>query len=369
MNIIMTGGGTGGHIYPALAIADKFKAMNPDNNILYIGNEIGIEKNIVGKYGYELKFVSARWLLNKGFKEILLTSLATVKGVTQTLKIMRKFKPDVVIGTGGFVCVPIVIAGKLYGAKTYIHEQNAYPGKANKMLERFCDKVFLGFASGKKYFKEQNKLIEVGNPVRQSFYAETKDAARKALNLPEHADIVFLFGGSQGSRRLNEVAIDLVKKINGNEKIVFNFCTGPNYFEEVIDTINLAGIELKDNIHILSYIDDMEKYLHSADIVVGRAGALSIAEIATCGKASIMIPSPNVTANHQFYNAKAMSDEGAAILIEEKELTSEVFTDNVLKLCEDKELLRGMTEKAKNIQSKNTVDIIYDVVLRDLKLD
>ena len=222
MRVIMTGGGTGGHIYPALAIADKIKEESPLSEILYIGNDIGLERDIVPKSGYDFEMVEARWLLKKTPKEFMQTGKAVLKGRRQALEIMKKFKPDVVIGTGGFVCVPVVLAGKKYGARTYIHEQNAFPGKANRLLEKTVNNVFLGFEDAGKYFKNPEKHIYAGNPVRKVFFETRKEESRKELGIPQENFVIFVFGGSQGAESINDAIYPLIDKFTKTEKFSEN---------------------------------------------------------------------------------------------------------------------------------------------------
>lgn len=185
MRVIVTGGGTGGHIYPAIAIADKVMEKDPEAEVLYIGNDIGLEKDIVPRSGYKMELVSAKWLDRRNILKVFDTGLTTMKGVAQAYRIMKKFRPDVVIGTGGFVCVPVMYAGHKYGARCYLHEQNAFPGVANKTLEKFADKVFLGFPEASHYFHQPEKHICSGNPVRRSFYdrGQERGRGRRSLSL------------------------------------------------------------------------------------------------------------------------------------------------------------------------------------------
>ena len=312
MRVIVTGGGSGGHIYPAIAIADKIKEMEPDSEILYVGNEVGLEKEIVPKAGYDIKLVDSMWLDRSNPFELIRTLFVNHRGVRQALKIMKEFKPDVVVGTGGFVCVPVVIAGSRYGARCYIHEQNAYPGMANRLLEKSVKKVFMGFGEAGKYFKCPEKHVTVGNPVRKSFYQADRNEARKKLGINQDDFVIFSFGGSQGAKTINDLAFDILKKFNGEEGVLQIFGTGSFQEENVKERIEKENIDVKSNVWIKTYIEDMPDYLAASDVIISRAGALSVAEITMCGKAAILIPSPNVTGNHQYFNAKSVADKGGS---------------------------------------------------------
>ena len=366
MRVIVTGGGSGGHIYPAIAIADKIKEKEPDAEILYMGNDLGLEKDIVPGTGYALELVTARWLDRKSVIELALTGMVTARGVLQALKIMRKFKPDVVIGTGGFVCVPVVFAGHLYGAKCYLHEQNAYPGVANRVLEKFVDKVFLGFPDAAEFFKEPKKHVNAGNPVRERFYNVDKAAARERLGIPKDDFVIFSFGGSQGAEKINEVGFDLMEAVKGHKGVTYIFGTGSQYYDEILDKAKDKNIEIQPNIMVKSYINDIQYYLGAADLIISRAGALSVAESTVCGRALLLIPSPNVTGNHQYYNAKSVADHGGAILLEEKDLTSEKLIAEVMRLWNQPELLEEMGRASKACAPLDACEMIYTEIKKDV---
>lgn len=365
MRAIITGGGTGGHIYPAIAIADKIKEKEPNSEILYIGNEIGLEKDIVPKAGYPMELVSAKWLDRKNLLKIFDTGFSTLRGIRQAYKIMKKFKPDVVIGTGGFVCVPVMYAGQKYGARCYLHEQNAYPGVANKALEKFATKVFLGFPEAGEYFREPEKHINAGNPVRRQFYDVDKKAARARLSISEDDFVVFSFGGSQGAEMINDVAFELMETLNDHPGVSFIFGTGSQYYEEILMRAQEKRVSIADNIRIRDYIDNMEDYLGASDLIISRAGALSVAETTVCGKASILIPSPNVTGNHQYFNAKSVADKGGAVLIEEKDLTGEGLIEEVMRLKNNPEILEKMSRASKACAPLSATECIYAEMKKD----
>ena len=362
MRVIVTGGGTGGHIYPAIAIADKFKEMDPSTEILYVGNDEGIEKDIVPKSGYNLALVDARWLDKSNVWQLVKTGARVAKGTLEAHRVIRRFKPDVVIGTGGYVCFPVIVAAGMYGARTFLHEQNAYPGLANRTLEKHVDRVFLGFKDAEKFFKNQGKCIETGNPVRKSFFTLDRNQARKKLGFNQDDFIVFSFGGSLGAEKINEVAFELMQVLNGHEGATMVFGTGKWYYEETLKKAAERGIEIKENIRIKDYIEDMENYLAACDLVISRAGALSVAETTVCGKAAVLIPSPNVTGNHQYYNAKAVADRGGAVLIEEKDLTAESLIREVMHLKNNNDLLVQMGRASRACAPDKALDIIYSTI-------
>jgi UDP-N-acetylglucosamine--N-acetylmuramyl-(pentapeptide) pyrophosphoryl-undecaprenol N-acetylglucosamine transferase len=360
MKIIMTGGGTGGHIYPAITIADKIKRKNPDAEILFIGTKRGLEKDIVPQNGYDIEFITV-----SGFdRKNILKSIKTIKdlflGIKQAKEIINRFKPDIVIGTGGYVCGPVVRAAYKKGIKTYIHEQNAFPGLTNKMLEKFANNVFISFSESKKYFKDQTKLILSGNPIRKEFTLQNNSENRKALNIADGDFAVLCFSGSLGSKTINDSIAEVIKKINSEDKLKIFFITGKSYYEPVCTLLAKEIIEKNGIIEILPYTHELYKYMSAADLIISRSGALTISEINALGKASILIPSPYVANNHQFFNAKILSNAGCAILIEEKDLTEEKLYDTIMRLKNNKEMLNRMSKISLEMGMLDAVEIIYE---------
>lgn len=362
MRAIVTGGGTGGHIYPAIAIADAIRTREPGSQILYVGNEIGLEKDIVPGSGYPMEMVSAKWIDRSNPLKIVDTGVSNLRGIRQAKRIMKKFKPDVVIGTGGYVCFPVLYAGHSYGAKCFIHEQNAFPGMANKSLERFVDRVFLGFPEASEHFREPEKHVVTGNPVRESFFHVERREARERLQLSDDQFVVFSFGGSQGAERINQVVFQLMKTFSGDQSKVLLFGTGSQYYDEICEAVEDQKIDLGENIRIIPYVNDMPDHLAAADLVIGRSGALSVAEICVSGRPSILVPSPNVTGNHQYFNAKSIADRGGAVLIEEKDLTEERLIQEVEALRQNAELRKQMGEASIHCVPHNAAELVYEEI-------
>lgn len=360
MKIIMTGGGTGGHIYPAIAIADRIRRRHQDAEILFVGTKKGMEKDLVPKNGYDIRFITVSGFHRKQLWKNLKTAADLVKGNRQASKIVKEFKPDLVIGTGGYVCGPVVRAAHKRGIKTYIHEQNAFPGVTNKLLEKYADKVFISFPESKNYFKDQSKLVVTGNPIRKSFLLCSLNHSREKMNIKAGEFVILCFGGSLGAGKINSTMIRVIEAVNGMPDTRLFFITGRNYYAKVLDSLKEKEINLNDNINILEYADNMHEYLSAADLVISRAGALTVSEITACGKASILIPSPNVTGNHQFFNAKVVADKGGAIIMEEKDLSDEKLLGTVLRLKNNKEALNSMSAASAKVGRIDAVDMIYD---------
>jgi len=361
MKVIMTGGGTGGHIYPAIAIADKIVERSYSAEILFVGTKRGMEKDLVPSRGYEIRFIDVQGLDRHNMFRNIKTAYKYLRSRKQAEEIIESFDPDAVIGTGGYVCGPVVSAAASMGVKCYIQEQNAFPGLTNKMLERKVENVFLGFEDAGKYFKYPEKHIVTGNPVRSDFFTTERKEARKALGIGEDDFVLLAFGGSLGASRINRAMIDVIRQYSGQSGIQVFFGTGKNYYDPVVADLHSIGVESGGNIHVKQYIDHMEQYLAACDLAVTRSGALTVSEIAVSGRASVLIPSPNVTGDHQTYNARALSDKGAAILLPEKKLAedSSLLLQEIETLRKDKAYREGMASKARSLAPNDAADIIY----------
>ena len=360
MKVIMTGGGTGGHIYPAIAIADKIRRRHPEAEILFVGTQRGMEKELVPQNGYPIRFITVSGFHRKQIWKNVGTARDLMKGLREAKEIIADFQPDLVIGTGGYVCGPVVRTAHKMGIPCYIHEQNAFPGMTNKMLEKHVEKVFLSFEEAGKYFKQPEKHVVTGNPIRRSFLVADTDECRKKLNIGPNDFTVLCFGGSLGAEKINEAMLEAIHTFNGAKGLQVIFGTGKRYYDQICREISSSGLQLEDNIRILPYIENMNEYLNACDVVISRAGALTISEITACGKASILIPSPNVTGNHQFFNAKVVADRGGAILLEEKNLTADALVAAVLKLKNNPQYLNKMSQASAAAGRIDSADVIYE---------
>ena len=363
MKVLLSGGGTGGHVYPAIAIANKIKENNPDCEILFVGTEKGIESEIVPKYGYELKTVTVQGFRRKIDFENVKRVFKLCKGLEQSRRIVKKYKPDIVIGTGGYVSGPVLFNSALNKTVTIVHEQNSFPGVTNKILSKVVTRVLTSFEDSHERFPEEsrNKLVLTGNPVRKEILQSRKSASRKKLGISEDKKMVLCYGGSGGSEEINE-AMRLVIKNMVKEDVAFIFATGKLYYDEFIES--LGDITLKPYQRVMPYLDNMADGLAASDIVIGSAGAISLAEITALGKPSIIIPKAYTAENHQEYNAKSIESQGAGIAILEKDLTPEKLNEVVFKLLGDRELLIDMANASKSIGKPEAIDLIYDEIMK-----
>lgn len=367
MKIVLTGGCTGGHIYPALAIGDKFKEMDPNNEVIYIGHQWGLETTIVPNAGYELKIIDADWLRRDNIAVLAKTLHITNRGAGQARKIMREFKPDVVVSTGSFVSVPVVLAAIAEKIPFYMHEQNGFPGVSNRSFANRAKRVFLGFESAGQYFKDGVKTLYSGNPVRKDFVGRDKMADRRALGIPEDNLVITVFGGSLGSSTTNEIGTALIEEFGGKAGYTVVFGTGKDYYDEVMDNLAFKGIDSFENVIINPYISNMPQVMSASDLLVSRSGALSVAEVTMIGRAAIFVPSPNVTADHQYYNAKAVADNGGAVIVRENNDTAKTVLKEIVQLTGDRECLTRMEKASSALAPTEAADIIYRTIMETYK--
>ena len=325
MRVLLTGGGTAGHINPALAIAEIIKQNDPDAVIEFVGIQNGKEADLVPREGYKLHFVQSM-----GIKRSL--SLSNVKALwmayhspkaKETQKILDDFRPDIVIGTGGYASWPIMKAAAMRGIPTAVHESNAIAGMTVKRLQKHVDRIWVNFESTVNDLKYKQKTVRVGNPLRAQFGGISKADARRELGLREGEMLVLSFGGSLGAENVNRAVLELMESFTKEyPNVIHVHATGKRDYEAVAKGFEEKGLGQYPNCRIVDYIYRMPVYMRAADIVVSRAGAMTLSELAQLQKTSILIPSPNVVDNHQFKNAKALADANAAMLVEEKDFDS-----------------------------------------------
>lgn len=359
MRLLVSGGGTGGHIYPALALIERLKQVEPDTEVLYVGTTRGLENKIVPAAGLRLKT-----LHTQGFKRSLsLENFKTVylflKSVHDAKKIIRDFKPDVVLGTGGYVSGAVLYAAAKMHIPTVIHEQNSVVGITNKFLSRYVDEIAIAFEAARDQFPA-DKVNMTGNPRAQqvaanvsSNYSWTNDG------LSDDKPTMMVFGGSQGAPKINQSVIDAIPEFNKRDYQVI-FATGQKRYQKVMD--QLKNVHINDNVKVVPYIPDMPKKMPKVDMLVSRAGATTIAEITALGIPTILIPSPYVTANHQVKNAQALVKQGAAAMILEDKLDSRTLLVQVDKIMNNPEVREKMAKASKKIGRPNAADLLINVL-------
>ena len=351
MRVMFVAGGTGGHINPAVAVANEVKRLDPTSEILFVGTEGRMETQIVPKAGFNIKTVKmngfSRQMNLKGLLENIKTVVLTLKASSAAKKIIEEFKPDVVVGFGGYVTGPVLNSAVKMGIKTAIHEQNAFPGVANKALAKKVDKVMLTSADAEKHMSCKNPPVVTGLPVRREIIKADRDFSRAMLGLNNKDMLVLSMGGSLGADAINNAVVEMLSELKDEKDICFLHSTGKFGFW-VEDKLKEKNIPFGKgtNIEIRQYIDNMDICLSACDVVISRAGASSISEIQALSKPSILIPSPNVAENHQYHNAMALAKDDGAILIEEKHLDGYLLAETILKLKNDKSQLQLLSVNA-----------------------
>lgn len=368
MKVLFTGGGTAGHINPALAAAGYLKQKQPDAEILYVGNKGGMEERLVGAAGYPMRTIHISGFQRKiNMKNMIANAKTVVRVFTSTAeakKILKDFKPDVCVGTGGYVSGPVIREAAKLGIPCVIHESNAYPGVTTKMLAKLVDTVMLAVPDAKKYLDSSAHCVVTGNPVRGEVLAAERAASRKALGLDDRP-LVLSFGGSLGASALNKACAKMLAESAKQGKIQHIHGYG-SHDEHFLDELAALGFDKKQSpqVRLLEYIDNMPQCLSAADLVIGRAGAMTLSEIEAKAKASILVPSPNVAENHQFHNAMALVNRGAAEIIEEKDLTGEALWQKVQEILADPARLSSLGENAGKLEIADANDRIYREICR-----
>ncbi len=354
MRVIVTAGGTGGHIYPALAIIEKIKEKEPDSKFLYIGTKDRMEKDIVPKRGIDYIGIEM-YGLTKNIMRDVKAGYLIFSNILKCRKIIKDFKPDVVLGIGGYVTYPVVRAAKSLGIKVFIHEQNSIPGKSNRALAKLADKIGISFPGSEKYF-DKRKVVFTGNPCSEQALTVPKISKTK-FGLKNNKKFVLIVQGSLGSSSINKKMIPFLQDID-DENYEVLYITGKSSYEE------FKKNKFSKNVFIEPYVDNLSGLMKSADVIVSRAGASSLSEIIALKKLSILIPSPYVANNHQYYNALELANNKAAIMIEESNLNKDILKENINKLTseENLELQINMQLKLGKMAKKDSSTIIYNTI-------
>jgi UDP-N-acetylglucosamine--N-acetylmuramyl-(pentapeptide) pyrophosphoryl-undecaprenol N-acetylglucosamine transferase len=368
MNVIFTCGGTGGHINPAIAIANMWKERHPDSNILFVGATGHMEEKLVPAAGYELKTFRVSGMSRKlnfgGIKSNCKAVKDVFSAVSGCKKLMKEFKPDIVVGTGGYASFAAVRAAKSLKVPVCVHESNAMPGLVTRMASGWADKVLVCFPESKDYYKHPERVLEVGMPVRRDFIYADKAAARKELGLDGRPLVVSTFG-SQGARAMNLAVAELMK-LEQDASFPYQHIHGVGSFGWgwMPEHVKSLGVDVAASgaIDMREYIYNMATVMAAADVIISRAGASTCNEIAASGTPCILIPSPNVTDNHQEKNARAIADRGGAVLVLEKDCTAQVLMDEIGKILADKQRQDAMSTALRSSCVLDSAERICDVM-------
>jgi len=372
MNFLFTCGGTAGHINPAIAIAGELRRRDPGCGILFVGAEGKMETDLVPREGYDIKTVNITNISRGKSIQAIKHNIDTLKNVIEATKaseeIIKDFKPDAVIGTGGYVCYPVLKAASKLNIPTFIHESNAVPGLTTKMLLGKVSVVMLGLEESVEYYGKAKKVVVTGTPVRGSFDSYTKSSAKKELGYSENETVVLSVWGSLGAKHMNEIVSEML--IDKSEEMNFSIIhsAGATGFEKMSETLENAGIDINNKkTMVQKYIYNMPCVLSAADIVICRSGASTLSELAYIGKPSILVPSPNVTNNHQEKNARVFEKVGASKLILESDADSKRIYDEICSLVNNKDELESMSSNAKTISVYDSINTISNLILEYCK--
>ena len=363
MRVIIAAAGTGGHINPGIAIANKIKEQEPDSNIIFVGTDRGLENDLVPRAGYELKTIEAYGLSKKISIDNLKKLYKTFKGIGEAKKIVKEFKPDIVIGTGGYICGAVVLAAKKNNVPVLLHESNAFPGKAVQMLAKKADIILVSFKDTQDRIKKCKNVVFTGTPVKikkQDYSSNEKESIIKELQLKNDKPIVLIFGGSQGAQRINEAIINIIENdLNKEYQIIW--ATGPKQYDLIKEELerNNINIEKIENTKIVPYIYNMEEVENICDLVVARSGAMTITEISNLAKPSVLIPLPNVSNDHQMYNARVLEKIGGAVIITNDDVNGELLNKTIKDIVLDKNKCEQMGRNAYKVSTKDVEEKIY----------
>ncbi|MGB7062992.1 MAG: undecaprenyldiphospho-muramoylpentapeptide beta-N-acetylglucosaminyltransferase [Candidatus Zixiibacteriota bacterium] len=361
IKVMFAGGKTGGHIFPAIAMALEFKKRYPQSQLVFVGAEGGMEERIVPHYGFRLSLIQTKGLSRRSYLSNLLLAFHLLKGLYQAQKILNQEKPSLVVGTGGYVSFPAVMLACLKNIPTMIQEQNSYPGISTRILARFVDKVCLSYSRSLRYFPAGKKFSLIGNPIRENLIRKEKSAALAEFGLVADKKTIFVFGGSQGSHALNQTFLRCLDLLKPDWQILWQ--TGERDFPEISPKVK----EKKIAAAAYPFIQDMGSAYAASDLVISRAGALTLAEITACGKPSILIPFPFATADHQRHNAEALEREGAARMILEKNLSAERLAAEISSLLSDETELKQMAERSGKMGKPQAASMLVEEMERLLR--
>ncbi|MCP9441298.1 MAG: undecaprenyldiphospho-muramoylpentapeptide beta-N-acetylglucosaminyltransferase [Nitrospira sp.] len=340
MTVVIAAGGTGGHLYPAVALAREFLRRDSTNKILFVGTKRGIESKVLAHEGFELALITAKPVMGKGPFGVLEGLLSLPIGVWQARAILRQRGADLVIGVGGYTSPAVLTAALLLGTPRVIVEPNAYPGMANKVVAPFAQRIFVAFESAAQEF-DREKVRVTGTPIRQEFVSQADQSGAPALHSPPR---LLIFGGSQGARAINNAVLEgmpsLIKQV---PNVAITHQTGEMEYQRVREGYERLGVHAE----VVPFLYDMPKVLRNADLVVARAGAMTIAELTACGKPAILIPLPTAIYDHQMKNARAMEAAGGAIVISQAELTGGRLSDSIVDILSDPGRLRAMGARSR----------------------
>ncbi len=348
MRIMIAGGGTGGHVYPGITLAQTLKELDPSHDILFVGTARGLEADVVPRTGFPLHTLTLSGIPRRLSWKMLLALFRAGRGMLETFKLLKTFNPDVVVGTGGYVCGPVVLSAALLGYPTLIHEQNAFPGMTNRILGRFVKRVCLGYEAAGRFFPKA-KVKTVGNPIRREIGLVPRQEAAKRLQVSPARPTMLVFGASQGARSINQALLDSLSRLLRHRELQVIWVTGAADHGRIMEEWQKVAVDNREAVRIWPYLHNMPDAFAVADWVISRAGAISLAEITRQGLPAILVPYPYATGDHQTWNAKVLADAGAAWVVPDSQFNGDILTEQVDKLMASPELRAAMAAASRGL--------------------
>jgi UDP-N-acetylglucosamine--N-acetylmuramyl-(pentapeptide) pyrophosphoryl-undecaprenol N-acetylglucosamine transferase len=341
--LVVAAGGTGGHVYPGIAIAEEWRRRHPGSDVIFVGTARGLEAKVIPQAGFPLRQIAARGFPRRSPLGMVRAAWAFAQSLTQSAALLRELKPAVVLGTGAYVSGPVVLVARLFGIPTVIQEQNSIPGSTNRWLNLVADQVHISFVESRNYFRRRNNLKVSGNPIRRSLVQQDRASACEALGLDPSRRTLFIFGGSRGARSINEAVAGALPMLRGLRDIQVLWQTG----QEDLSAMESRAAGLPFPVRVVPYLDAIDKAYAASDLAICRAGAMTIAEITACGVPAILVPYPFATHDHQTHNARGLADRGAAEMIPDRELTAQALAKLVEALFRDEPRRRALGRNAR----------------------
>jgi UDP-N-acetylglucosamine--N-acetylmuramyl-(pentapeptide) pyrophosphoryl-undecaprenol N-acetylglucosamine transferase len=360
MRVILTGGGTGGHLFPALAVADALKRDDPSIDILFVGASTGLEASAVPQAGYPFEGLPAIGLPRRLGPRLFRAGIAGIRSVFRARDIIREWKPDVIFATGGFAAAPVLVASRMLHIPIVLHEQNSVPGITNRFGSRFAREVHLTYSSARRYFPRRDHLRLTGMPIRDIVQQGSRGKGLRAFRLDEDRKTVLVFGGSQGAHKINQAIVEALPAFAGRKDVQFVIQTGQKDYDEVLEACRVVDVRT----WVRPFIVNMGDAYAVSDLVVCRAGALTLAELAAAGKPAILIPFPFATANHQALNAEVFAEAGGAIVIPDGDLKGDLLEKRIMELIDNPRRLRLMAIQAVQLARPDATDRLEAAIRR-----
>ncbi len=367
MKIIITGGGTGGHIYPGISLARTFIKKDAKNELIFVGTNHGMEAELIPREGFQFHALKVKGVRRKLCLESFYAILLFFTSLVTSLKLIKKINPDLVIGTGGYVSGSVALISSIVGIPTFIHEQNAIPGITNKFLSLTCRKVFISFSESKDYFWKKNKTVYLGNPVRENIWQGNKNELIRKVGLSVSKKTILVFGGSKGARTINHTFLDCLNMMDESHWNQWQIMIISGKDDYTLVKEKLFHSKYRENIHVFPYLYKIEDAYDLADLVICRAGATTVAELTAKGLPAILIPYPHATGDHQLFNARLLEKKKAAVVITESELTEKKLAEKLSGFMKDEEKINVFAQNSQNIGKRQAAEEIVNLIYDNIK--